>query len=63
MWSSLCVFNAAQVDGYTPKVDADASMPERIAPADAFFQAIQSDVRHGGNQAFYAPATRLRSWV
>src|SRR6266853_5998005 len=46
------VFNAAQVDGYTPKVDADAKMPERIAHADAFFQAIQADLRHGGNQAF-----------
>src|SRR5258707_8943211 len=35
------VFNAAQVDGYTPKVDADMPMPERIAHADAFFQAIR----------------------
>ena len=33
-----CVFNAAQVDGYTPKADADMSMPERIAHAEAFFQ-------------------------
>lgn len=51
------VFNAAQVDGYTPPVDADASMPERIAHADAFFASIGADIRHGGNQAFYAPAT------
>ena len=51
------VFNAAQVDGYTPKVDADMPMPERIAHADAFFQAIRADLRHGGNQAFYAPAS------
>jgi len=51
------VFNAAQVDGYTPKVDADIAMPERIAHAEAFFQAIRADVRHGGNQAFYAPGT------
>ena len=50
------VFNAAQVDGYTPKADADVPMPERIAHAEAFFRAIGADVRHGGNQAFYAPA-------
>src|SRR5689334_9128659 len=50
------VFNAAQVDGYTPKPDAEWPMPERIAQADAFFKAIDSDVRHGGNQAFYSPA-------
>jgi antirestriction protein ArdC len=51
------VFNAAQVDGYTPKVDAEATIPERIAHAEAFFSAIGADLRHGGNQAFYAPAT------
>jgi antirestriction protein ArdC len=51
------VFNAAQVDGYTPAADSDIPMPERIAHAEAFFQTIGADVRHGGNQAFYAPAT------
>src|SRR5712691_2753703 len=51
------VFNAAQVDGYTPKADADTPMPERIAHAETFFQAIRADLRHGGNQAFYAPAS------
>ena len=51
------VFNAAQVDGYTPKVDADTSTPERIAQADVFFSSIGADLRHGGNQAFYSPAT------
>src|SRR4249920_2245182 len=29
------VFNAAQVDGFTPKADADISTPERIAHAEA----------------------------
>jgi antirestriction protein ArdC len=48
------VFNAAQVDGYTPKADPDVPMLERIACADAFFQGIGADVRHGGNRAFYA---------
>ena len=51
------VFNASQVDGYTPKVDPDASIPERIAHAEEFFHAIGADLRHGGNQAFYAPVS------
>jgi antirestriction protein ArdC len=49
------VFNAAQVDGYTPKADPDMPMPERIERADAFFEAIGANVRHGGNRAYYAP--------
>ena len=50
------VFNAAQVDGYKPKVDAEAPLPERIAHAEAFFGGIGADLRHGGNQAFYSPS-------
>jgi antirestriction protein ArdC len=49
------VFNAAQVDGYTPKAEPMRAIPERIEQADAFFQAIGADLRHGGNQAFYSP--------
>src|SRR5579863_9629082 len=44
------VFNAAQVDGYTPATDTDITMPERIAHAEGFFAAISATVRHGGNQ-------------
>ena len=51
------VFNAAQVDGYTPKAEPDMPMPERIAHAEAFFTRIGADVSHGGNQAYYSPAT------
>lgn len=51
------VFNAAQVDGYTPKADAETPILERIEQADAFFAGVGADVRHGGNQAFYAPAS------
>ncbi len=51
------VFNSAQVDGYTPATEVDTSMPERIAHAEAFFASIAATVRHGGNQAFYAPAS------
>lgn len=51
------VFNAAQVDGYAPTPGADLPMPERIAHAEEFFRSMGADVRHGGNQAFYAPAS------
>src|SRR5271168_3250162 len=34
------VFNAAQVDGYTPKAEPLITIPERIAKADSFFQSI-----------------------
>ena len=51
------VFNAAQVDGYTPVAETETPMLERIAHADAFFQNVAADLRHGGNQAFYSPAT------
>ncbi len=50
------VFNAAQVDGYTPKADADAPIEERIESADAFFGRIPARVAHLGNRAFYSPA-------
>src|SRR3984893_10721198 len=32
------VFNAAQVDGYTPQADVDMPIPERIAHAEGFFE-------------------------
>lgn len=51
------VFNAVQVDGYTSKADVNTPMPDRIAHADAFFMGIGADVRHDGNQAYYAPAS------
>jgi antirestriction protein ArdC len=51
------VFNAAQVDGYTPKAHPDRPIIERIEQADAFFGRIGASVKHGGNQAFYSPTT------
>lgn len=51
------VFNASQVDGHTPKVEPDATAIERIEQAEAFFKGIGAIVRHGGNEAFYAPAS------
>jgi antirestriction protein ArdC len=51
------VFNAAQADGYTPKDEPDATMPERIEGAETWFQSIGAAVRNGGNRAYYAPGT------
>jgi antirestriction protein ArdC len=51
------VFNAAQVDGYSPKPEPDVSMLERIQVADACFHSIGADLRHGGNQAYYSPVS------
>ena len=51
------VFNAAQVDGYTTTPDKEVPIPDRITHADAFFGSIGADLRHGGNQALYAPTS------
>jgi len=48
------VFNAAQVDGYSPATDEYMPMPDRIAHAEEFFRGVGADVQHGGNQAFYS---------
>ncbi len=50
------VFNAAQVDGYTAKPDADTPIEERIESAEAFFGRVPARVVHQGNRAFYTPA-------
>jgi antirestriction protein ArdC len=51
------VFNAAQVDGYAPKAEPAEAMPERIERAGAWFQSIGASVHHGGNRAYYSPAS------
>jgi antirestriction protein ArdC len=51
------VFNACQVDGYIAKTESEKPMLERIEQAERFFKSVGSNLRHGGNQAFYAPAT------
>src|SRR5258708_2805938 len=50
------VFNAAQVDGYTPKLDVDTPIEQRIDSAEQFFPRINARVVHKGNRAFYSPA-------
>jgi antirestriction protein ArdC len=49
------VFNAAQVDGYSPKADASTPIEERIERAEEFFGRINARVVHLGNRAFYSP--------
>jgi antirestriction protein ArdC len=49
------VFNAAQVDGYTPKANPETPIEQRIEHADAFFRAVNARVIHQGNRAFYSP--------
>ena len=52
------VFNVEQVDGLPAHFYATAapqiSEHARIARAEAFFAALSTDIRHGGNRAFYA---------
>jgi antirestriction protein ArdC len=52
------VFNVDQVEGL-PETYYEVAEPmlesaERDAAAEAFFTATKADIRHGGNQAFYA---------
>jgi antirestriction protein ArdC len=37
------VFNAAQVDGYTPKAEPESTLNQRMAHAEAFFAGIRAD--------------------
>lgn len=50
------VFNAAQVDGYQAKPEKQLPESERIAQADAFFNAIPATIQYGGDRAYYSPA-------
>jgi len=52
------VFNAADVDGYTaPDAPASLGSIERIEAADRFITASGARIEHGGERAFYRPAT------
>jgi antirestriction protein ArdC len=52
------VFNVEQIEGLPAQFYAPAAPRldpvERIAHADEFFAALGADIRHGGNQAYYA---------
>jgi antirestriction protein ArdC len=55
---SYTVFNVAQCDGLPiSRVPETRSELERLEDADAFLGAIGATVRHGGDQAFYSPAS------
>ena len=53
------VFNVEQIDGLPPHFYVTATEPldpaQRIQSADQFFASTGADIRHGGNQAYYAP--------
>jgi antirestriction protein ArdC len=51
------VFNAAQVEDYTPPNIVPLSEAERDARAEVFFARLPIEVRHEGSQAFYQPST------
>lgn len=52
------VFNAAEVDGFTPPDARDPLGPiERIETADRFIRATQAVIAHGGDRAYYRPST------
>jgi len=52
------VFNAEQIDNLPPHFTAPAAPTldpvARIAHAESFFAATGADIRHGGNQAYFA---------
>jgi antirestriction protein ArdC len=50
------VFNAAQVEGYEAKPEKHLPESERIAEAEAFFNAIPATIQYGGDRAYYSPA-------
>ena len=54
---SYSVFNAQQVDGFTAPLIPSLPPVERNAEADAFFKILGADLRHGGNRAYYHPAS------
>lgn len=52
------VFNVEQIDGlpshYYAKAAPRFDAPARFDHAESFFAATRADIRHGGNQAYYA---------
>jgi antirestriction protein ArdC len=55
------VFNVEQIEGLPPHYYETAESPRdniaRVTHADAFFAANGAAINHGGNRAFYRPAT------
>jgi antirestriction protein ArdC len=55
------VFNVEQIDGlpepYYAKPEPKSESVQRIAHAESFFAATGSEIRHGGNKAYYSVST------
>lgn len=55
------VFNIEQIEGlpghYYAPAETTRNPDERIARAEAFFAALEADIMHGGNAAYYRPAS------
>jgi antirestriction protein ArdC len=47
------VFNADQVDGWTPPATEKRNLVEAIDQAEVFTAAIAADIRNGGDRAYY----------
>ncbi len=54
---AFTVFNAAQVEGFTPQTPPSLSEQEREARAERFVQHTGAAIAHGGDSAFYSPCT------
>ncbi len=56
-----CVFNADQVEGWTPPAEVPAPSGlddgQRIAQVEAFFRNLGATITEDGSRAFYRPAT------
>jgi antirestriction protein ArdC len=53
------VFNAAQIDGWTPPVRESSSEIERHAAADALIAATSAEIKYGSDRACYIPAADI----
>lgn len=55
------VFNVEQIDGlpehYYSKPAPRLDLPQRVEHAERYFAAIKTDLRHGGNRAYYSVST------
>lgn len=52
------VFNAAEVEGFTPpELPTPLEPIERIEVADKFIRATQAVIAHGGDRAYYRPSS------
>lgn len=56
---TFVVFNASQVNGYTPK-EEPGDAPDPIDTAEQFFAGVGADVEHrSGGRAYYSPDRAL----